>query len=399
MDQRTKITWDPFVPGYFNDPYEHLKACRENNPIQKVLTNAWIFLRYRDVNEILSSGKSEVSELSKFFSEKEPYIFRNSTACPYLAKGTKMWPMYLNHEVHRQTRTVMGKSLNLKELDRALLEFVGEVNHTYRDKKEFDLVDYCAQYVFLVLQRILGSRNLGEFEKIKAYSSWLARSQDVYIPRQVYLEINDWLLWGKDIFAGSAYKENVQHHATQAGLDYSEEDVYSITALTLMAAFETSKDNLSVALHAILQDPGLMDYVLACNPEELNVLIEELFRFSSPLQYTVRVNTEPLEYDTILIPANTKLYLCLASANRDDTVFERPNEILPRRTPNEHLSFGKGLHFCLGANIARQEMRYCLKPMVAFLKDFQLKAGSKAEWSKQIFMRTIESVELEKRLR
>jgi hypothetical protein len=291
----------------------------------------------------------------------------------------------------------MGKSLNLKQLDKALIEFVGEVNHVYRDQKEFNLVNYCAQYVFLVLQRILGTRSLGEFEKIKDYSSWLARSQDVYIPRQVYLEINDWLLWGRDIFAGSDYKTNVAHHAEQAGLNYSEEDIYSITALTLMAAFETSKDNLSVALHAILEDPDLMDYVLACNPEELNVLIEELFRFSSPLQYTVRVNKEPLTYDGMDIPAHTKLYLCLASANRDDTVFERPNEILPRRTPNEHLSFGKGLHFCLGASIARQEMRYCLKPMVAFLKDYQLKAGSEVTWAKQIFMRTIESVELEKR--
>jgi cytochrome P450 len=307
--------------------------------------------------------------------------------------------MYLNHDVHKNTRAVMGKSLNVKDLDKALTEFAGGLNKTYQGRKEFDLVTYCAQYIFLVLKRILGIDNPGDFEKIRQYSNWLARSQDVYVPKQAYLEINSWLLWGKEIFTASDFKNNVKHHADQSGIHYTEDEVYSIAALTLMAAFETSKDNLSVGLHAILQKPELMDYVLECNTEELNVLIEELFRFSSPLQYTVRVNREQLHYADTQIPAHSKLYLCLASANRDDTVFRNPNEIIVDRMPNEHLSFGKGLHFCLGAYIARQEMRCCLKPMVAFLKNYGLKDGAKVKWSKQIFMRTIESVPLESRLR
>ena len=148
----------------------------------------------------------------------------------------------------------MGKSLNLKDLDKALIEFVGEINKEYHGKKEFDLVTYCAQYIFLVLKRILGINNLGEFEKIREYSSWLAQSQDVYIPKQVYLEINSWLLWGQEVFTESGFKNNVKHYADQSGLNYSDEEVYSIAALTLMAAFETSKDNLSIALHSIIQN-------------------------------------------------------------------------------------------------------------------------------------------------
>jgi hypothetical protein len=136
MDRQSKIAWDPFTPGYFGNPYDHLKMCREHNPIHKVLTNSWIFLRYNDVNEILSSNKFEVSELSEFFREKEPYIFKNSTACPFLSQGTKMWPMYLNGDIHKHTRAVMGKSLNLKDLDKALIEFVGVVNKEYQGKKE-----------------------------------------------------------------------------------------------------------------------------------------------------------------------------------------------------------------------------------------------------------------------
>ena len=398
MDQQSKITWNPFNPGYFNDPYDHLKTCREENPIHKVFSNSWIFFRYHDINSILSSNRFEVSELSEFFKEKEPYIFKNTDACPFLSKGTSMWPMYLNDEVHKITRTVMGKSLNLKNLDTVLAEFVGHVNHDYRGRRELDLVLYCSHYIFLVVREILGLENADDFENIRQYSSRLAQSQDVYIPRQTYLEINSWLLWGREMIRQSGFEEKVAHHSSQLGRSYTDEESYSITAIALMAAFETSKDNLSAALHCIIQDIKLMDYILECSAEQLNLLIEEFFRFTSPLQYTVRVNKDPLEFAEIKIPAYSKLYLCLASANRDARAFESPDEILPDRTPNEHLSFGKGVHFCLGANIARQEMRLCLKPMVNFLKDYRIKGAAQVKWSKQIFMRTIESVELEAKL-
>jgi cytochrome P450 len=395
MDRQSKITWNPFTPGYFTNPYDHLKACREENPIQKVFNNSWIFFRYKDINSILSSNRFEVSELSGFFKEKEPYIFRNTNACPYLSKGTIMWPMYLNDDVHKLTRTVMGKSLNLRNLDTVLAEFAEQINHDYRDTKQLDLVTYCSQYIFLVVREILGFDKFDDFEKIREYSSHLAQSQDVYIPRQTYLEINSWLLWGKEMIRESEFEKNISHHSLQLGGSYTADETYSITAIALMAAFETSKDNLSAALHCILKDVELMEYILECGTEQLNLLIEEFFRFTSPLQYTVRVNKDPLEFGEIKIPANSKLYLSLASANRDDVVFVSPDQILRDRTPNEHLSFGKGLHFCLGANIARQEMRYCLKPMVRFLQKFQMKESTPVKWSKQIFMRTIESVELE----
>jgi cytochrome P450 len=336
-----------------------------------------------------------VSELSEFFKEKEPYIFKNTDVCPFLSKGTSMWPMYLNDEVHKITRTVMGKSLNLKNLDTVLAEFVGQVNHDYRGRKELDLVAYCSEYIFLVVREILGLETADNFDKIRQYSSSLAQSQDVYIPRQTYLEINSWLLRGREMIRQSGFEQRVAHHASQLGRSYTEEESYSITAIALMAAFETSKDNLSAALHCIMRDIELMDYILECSPDQLNLLIEEFFRFTSPLQYTVRVNKDALEFAETRIPPHSKLYLCLASANRDDRVFENPDDLMPNRTPNEHLSFGKGVHFCLGANIARQEMRLCLKPMVNFLKDYRIKGASQVKWSKQIFMRTIESVELE----
>lgn len=395
MVGESSIIWNPHSAGYFDNPYEHLKECRDHNPVHEVLNGAWIFLRHKHVSDILSSNDYTVSELSEFLKEKEPYVFKKSGACPFLSKGTKMWTMYLNDQAHKDARVVMGKSLNIKNLDVAMDEAVAHVNRKYHNQPGFDLVTYCAEFIFLVLKQVLSIHDVIDFNKIKEYSNMLARSQDLYVPKQVYLQINEWMLWGKDIFEESDFQKNLIRISEESNLSYTADEIYSITSLALMAAFETSKDNLTVALNEIMDDPELVEYVLTCEKKELNLLIEELFRFSSPLQYTIRINKKPLEIEGRHIPANSKLYLSLASANRDEAVFEKPNRIIVDRSPNEHLSFGKGMHFCLGATIARMELRHCLKPMVRFLKGYEM-AGN-VKWSKQIFMRTVESATMRTR--
>lgn len=395
MDQQAKVMWDPYTPGYFENPYEHLKDCRNTAPIQKAFNNSWFFFRYKNLDEILSSPHFLVSNLSQYFQEKESIIFKSSNQCPYLARGTKLWPMYLDGKIHLQVRAAIGKSLRWKGFEQTLIEAVEIVNKEYGGNKRFNLVTYCESFLHLVIKEIIGIKDNELLEKITIYSNMLAKSQDLYIPKMVYQDINSWFLWGKGLFTDSDYFKNLRIYSDENGLDYSEEDIYSITSISIMAAFETSKDNLSVALYEILKTPELIDYVIGCNKHELNLLIEELLRFNSPLQYTVRVNKQPLEYDNKYIPANSKLYLSLASANRDDEVFMNPNTLIPNRTPNEHLAFGKGAHFCLGAAIARQELRYCLKPMMQFLKNYSVANDKPVTWSKQIFMRNIESIEIE----
>jgi cytochrome P450 len=139
----------------------------------------------------------------------------------------------------------------------------------------------------------------------------------------------------------------------------------------------------------------LIDFIETADASQITVLVEELLRFASPLQYTIRTNNSELTIGDLHIPANTKLYLCLASANRDPEKFENPDLIDPIRKNNTHLSFGAGTHFCAGAPLARQELKYCLKPMLEFLKNYKIDTNSLI-WSKQIFMRTLKNVTVSK---
>ncbi len=395
MDRKSsKIIWNPFTKGYFQNPYEHLKDCREQNPIHIGSHNAWMFFRHDDISRILRSNEYSVSDLSKYFEEKESYIFNNSNACPYLASGTKKWPMYLNGSDHKNVRAIMGKSFKEFDLPSILTSAIDSLHQSYQKDSDLDLVDYCALFIYFVTKQFLNFDDDISLKRIKKYSNLLAISQDIYIPKQIYQKINSELIWGKGIFSNSSYKNNIIKISNELNLDYSEDDIDSITAISLMASFETSKDSLSVALLEIMKHPELIDYVLECDTKSLNILIEELFRFSSPLQYTVRINNKDLNIDNINIPKNSKLYLSIASANRDPNAFSDPDKIIIDRKPNDHLAFGGGAHFCLGAQIARQEMRYCLKPMIQFLKNYKIDTSKELKWSRQIFMRTIKSIPL-----
>ncbi|EAY31938.1 cytochrome P450 [Microscilla marina] len=394
MESSTKIIWNPYSKGYFQDPYPHLKACRENNPIHQGVHKEWIFFKHRDVSHLLRHPQLDVSDLSQYLKEKEDYIFKNTEACPYLAQSTQWWPMYLNGKLHKKIRVVLGKVFNSLEWENVILKAVQKVNARYQRLGTFNLVDYCADYIFMITSEIFGIDKYGTADKIKEYSNLLARSQDLFVPKQLYQKINTSLLWGKQLFDHSPYREKIETALKEQQLDYTSDKVYSLMAISLMAAFETSKDNLSIALYEILNHSNLFDFALENNSQQLNAFIEELFRFTAPLQYTVRVTQDQFTYAGVDLPAQSKLYLCLASANRDPEVFDRPDEIIPDRQPNPHLSFGGGMHFCLGANVARLEVRHCLQPMMHLLKNYTFDdhEENRVQWAKQIFMRNAQSI-------
>lgn len=400
MDTGTeKIIWSPFTKGYFDNPYAHLSDCREQNPIQKnsTLDNAYFFFKHEDVSCLLRHPDLITSDLSGFFKQKEPAIFKGEGACPFLSKGTSKWTMYLDGHEHKELRTLMGKAFKELEIISIIRDSIDKLVEEYSEQQEFDLVDFSGFFVFHVVKELFDVRNFESRTEIKQFSNLLARSQDLYISKPVYEQINESFLWGRKLFIGSLFEQRIRVLIQEAGLKFTDDEIYSVMAVLLMASFETSKDNLSIALLEIMKDETLIDYVIQSDANQLNLLIEELIRFSAPLQYTIRKTTAGFTYKDYHFDAGSRFFLCLASANRDPRVFQNPDQIIPDRNPNEHLSFGYGAHFCLGAQIARQELRHCLKPMVEILKNFKPETNDSVSWARQIFMRTIQSVPVKRK--
>jgi cytochrome P450 len=397
------VTWNPYTPGYFDDPYPHLAACRSTNPVQKGIHKEWILLRHKHVRHVLKSDEFDASNLSGYFASKEKMIFGES-ACPFLARGTRRWIMYLNGAEHIVTSDLADAALRKIDFPALIEEAIDACLPEFKNAAGFNLVDLAAMIPFYLSKKMTGFDESVSYEKLRDFSFRLAVSQDMFLTKDDYRRVNEEFEWAfrefKTMLAPGGNRPQETLAAILPGLNigsthpHSEDDMFSLVSILFMASFETTKDALSTILTELIKRPGLMQYVVDADERQIKVLTEELLRIACPLQYTVRVCKEDMELDGQLFTAGTKLYLGLASANRDEEVFENPNEIIPDRKENPQLAFGGGVHACLGARIARQEIRTWLKPLCLFLINYRIPDNETPQWQKTIFMRGLRQLNL-----
>lgn len=151
-----------------------------------------------------------------------------------------------------------------------------------------------------------------------------------------------------------------------------DQDILSYAILLILAGNETTRNATSGGMQALIEHPEQFER-LCDQPELLDSAVEEMLRWTSPVVHFARTVTQDTEIRGVPIKAGETLAMWYPSANRDEDVFEHPDEFDIRRTPNEHLAFGGfGEHFCLGANLARLEMRSIFRHLIGRLDGFQI---------------------------
>ena len=142
----------------------------------------------------------------------------------------------------------------------------------------------------------------------------------------------------------------------------SMEDVISFSTLLLLAGHVTTTNLLSQAIRCFDEHPEALSQ-LRKHPEFMPTAIEEVLRYASPVWRLVRTNTEEVTIAGVTIPKDELIFTWLASANRDPRQFAEPERFDITRTPNRHVAFGHGIHFCIGAPLSRMETAVAL-PMI-----------------------------------
>lgn len=153
----------------------------------------------------------------------------------------------------------------------------------------------------------------------------------------------------------------------------SEQDLLATAELLLVAGFETTVNLIGNGALRLLHDDDARHWLLA-NPDRSADLVEEVLRFDPPVQHTMRLTHRPTTIAGTDLPADTGIAILLAGANRDPAVFENPDKFDPERPNNrEHLAFSAGVHYCLGAGLARMEAAVALRALFERYPD--LRAG------------------------
>lgn len=158
------------------------------------------------------------------------------------------------------------------------------------------------------------------------------------------------------------------------GTALSHRELLGLCFTLLVAGTETTTSALGNALWLLDRHPDLKRR-LARQPALIPAAVEEILRFESPVQGLSRVTRRAVTLHGRRIPEGARVHLLWASANRDPRAFPEPDRFDPTRTPNNHLAFGFGIHFCLGASLARTELRVGLEALLARAPDYALETA------------------------
>ena len=182
-----------------------------------------------------------------------------------------------------------------------------------------------------------------------------------------------------------------------AGEDHdrlSHDELVANIILLLMAGHETTANLLGNGVYALMRNPEQLD-LLRRNPELGQSAVEELLRFDGPIQLTERVALVDLEVAGQTIPKGSVVVLWIAADNRDQLFFSDPLQLDITRSPNPHLSFGGGSHFCVGAPLASPgSAASALRALFERLPNLRLAARTRPRWRKTLTIRGLERLDV-----
>src|SRR5262245_39750738 len=181
--------------------------------------------------------------------------------------------------------------------------------------------------------------------------------------------------------------------AEESGDRLSPDELRAMIMLLLVAGHETTVNLIGNGMLALLEHPEQMDK-LRRDPGLIRPTVEELLRFTSPVDMAPeRYAREDVSMGGVTIPRGEMVFVVLTSANRDERQFPNPDKLDITREPNKHLSFGLGLHFCLGAQLARLEGQLAINSLLRRLPNLRLTVpASDLRWRRGLLLRGLESL-------
>jgi cytochrome P450 len=182
-------------------------------------------------------------------------------------------------------------------------------------------------------------------------------------------------------------RDDLMSHIANADIDgtpLTRAEILGMVMLLYAAGNETTSMLIGNALIVLDQLPEERER-LAADPAAIPAAIEEMLRYEAPVSWQARMTTRDVEVDGVTIPKGKKVLLMYGSANRDESVYPDPDDYAPGRDGKRHLAFGEGIHFCLGAPLARLEARVALEEILERIPRYRV-AGA-IEWTRASVLR------------
>ena len=366
-------------PTFVADPYEQLKALREiGKPVWHEGMQLFLAARHSDANDVFRN-----KSLGRIFTDKSPEFEWETFNWLHSDSILDSEP-----PKHTRLRSLVAKAFNRNKIvgmrpavERITQQLLDAIDEKVKSGENFDLIaDYAEPLPVKIIADLLGFPE-SEEHLLRPWSQSIVKMYEVNPSEQYQVEAK------KAAGEFAEYVRNLaEHRKTNPGQDLitdlamveengeklNSHELVATCVLLLNAGHEASVNAFGNGMVAALERPDQAELLRKNSRVITDTALEEFMRFDAPLHLFERTATTDTELGGVKIEKGQKIAALIGSANRDSSVFERADEMDLTRDPNPHIGFGAGIHFCLGAPLARLEMSVSLPALWEKYPNMQL---------------------------
>ncbi|AZZ10632.1 TPA: cytochrome P450 [Pseudomonas aeruginosa] len=375
--------------------YDGLQVDGAPRPAHRAAEHpVWVVTRYRDARKVLNHPgvRRDARQAAELYAK------RTGSPRAGIGEGLSHHMLNLDPPDHTRLRSLVGRAFTPRQVERLqphIERITEELLDAMAGREQADLMaDFAIPLTIAVIFELLG---IPEAEREHARQSW-ERQAELLSPEEAqaladaqvdYLRV---LLEAKRRQPADDVYSGLVQAADESG-QLSEAELVSMAHLLMMSGFETTMNMIGNALVTLLVNPEQLA-LLRAQPELLPNAMEELVRHDSPVRASMlRFTVEDVELDGVTIPAGEYILVSNLTANHDAERFDDPDRLDLIRNTDGHLGYGFGVHYCVGASLARLEGRIAIQRLLARFPDLQLAVPhAELQWLPITFLRALISV-------
>lgn len=373
--------YHPLHGEQLENPYPFYARARKEEPIFfSPDLNTWVVTRYDDVLSILNQPD--------IFSSKDalrPVVTFSPAVFAELSKGYRLVPNVVDSDgkEHTRFRNAVAQAFapkRVKQLEPFIKEVATSLVDAFINDHKAELISQLAYPLPLEVALFLigvPKEDMAFTKKLSDRTSMLVNSP---LPEEQQVEHARDFVAFQHYFIGlvnerrSAPREDLISDLleTPAGeRPFDDTQFANLLTSMVIAGHETTTQLIGNGLALLLEHPERWQ-TLCAHPERIPQAIEEILRYDAPVHAFFRTTTREVTVGGITFPAETLLMVVFGSANRDETRFPQADQFDMQRSPNRHLAFGYGIHFCIGAPLAREQGQIALETLCQRLPNLRL---------------------------
>jgi hypothetical protein len=387
-------------PGFFQDPYPVYRRLRRERPVYwSEAWNAWILTRFDDAVALLRTPET-YSSAGRFTALLAGLPTPASPGIEAVRKHYASGLMQSDPPDHSRMRQLVSKAFSprrLEEMRPRVAAIVARLLDRAMQRPSFDAIGQLAKPLpALVISSMLGVPEADQ-EQMLGWSDAIVGFQATPTAIPARAEANGAALVAFEAYFGELLSERLRHpqddllsalaQAEAAGSRLSEGELLGMCTALYVAGHETTRNLIGNTLVCLFRHPEALEAIRTDHGATPGV-IEEALRFESPIQRAWRRVTRDVSLDGRRLGSGQLVFMMLGAANRDPDHFQAPDRFDICRSPSRHIAFGMGVHFCLGAPLARIEGQIAIDELVRRLPRLQ-PASMDFGWNPNIHIRGV----------